>query len=96
MAARLPAIAAAVKPYGVRKIGVISAYRDKPRTSFHTLGLALDMWRFFTDTDVLNVKTDFEITHHDETCSAPAPNEKGAGVARYRLPAREQPQICRC
>lgn len=78
MAARLPAIAAAVKPHGVRSIGVISAYRDKPRSSFHTMGLALDLWRFFAAGDAFSVEHDFEITPGKETCSVPPPASKHA------------------
>ena len=78
LAVRLPAIAAAVKPHGVRSLAVISSYRDRPHDSFHTLGLGLDVWRFFTDTDMLSVLRDFEITKRNETCSAPAPRgERG-------------------
>ena len=81
LAVRLPAIAAAVKPHGIRALGVISSYRDHPHDSFHTLGLALDVWRFFTDTDMLSVKRDFEITKQSETCSAPAPRgERGRAL----------------
>jgi enterochelin esterase-like enzyme len=82
LAARLPVIAEAVAPHGIRTIGVISAYRERPRSSFHTLGLALDVWRFYTASgDVLSVETDFEIAPGHETCSAPAPStERGRAL----------------
>jgi hypothetical protein len=81
MAARLPALAEAVAPHDVRAVGVISAYREKPRSSFHTLGLALDMWRFYTGSGTLSVDQDFEVTPEHETCSAPpASNERASAL----------------
>jgi predicted esterase len=81
LATRLPLITAAVTPHGVRTVSAISAYRDKPRTSFHTLGLALDIWRFSTKDGVLRVEHDFEVTPGHETCSAPTPqSERGRAL----------------
>jgi hypothetical protein len=48
LAARLPVLARVLRAHGVHTVAVISAYREHPRSSFHTLGLAVDIWRFFT------------------------------------------------
>ncbi|HKU44790.1 MAG TPA: extensin family protein [Polyangiales bacterium] len=68
LAARLADVAAIVKRHGVHTVYVLSAYRDHPYTSFHTLGLALDLSRFDTHEGPLTVKTDFTIDRNRETC----------------------------
>lgn len=70
LAARLSDIAQVVRKYGVHTVYVLSAYRDHPFPSFHTLGLALDLSRFDTDHGPLVVKTDFVIDHARPTCDA--------------------------
>lgn len=70
MAQRLPAIASIVGKHGVHTVYVLSAYRDHPYTSFHTLGLALDISRFDGSAGVLDVKTHFLIDREHETCDA--------------------------
>ena len=68
LAARLADVARIVKAQGVRAVYVLSAYRDHPYPSFHTLGLALDLSRFDTDEGPLTVKTDFAMDRNRETC----------------------------
>jgi enterochelin esterase-like enzyme len=68
LAARLADVANIVKRHGVHAVYVLSAYRDHPYTSFHTLGLALDLSRFDTADGPLTVKTDFTIDRDRETC----------------------------
>ena len=75
LAARLVDIAKVVQNHGVHTVYVLSAYRDHPFPSFHTLGLALDLSRFDTANGALTVKTDFVIDHNHETC------DKNAGSA---------------
>jgi pimeloyl-ACP methyl ester carboxylesterase len=79
LAERLLDIAKVVEVHGVHTVYVLSAYRDHPFPSFHTLGLALDLSRFDTPSGALTVKTDFVIDRNHETCdpavAAPA-NEK--------------------
>jgi hypothetical protein len=70
LAARLPALVAILKEHEVRGVEVMSAYRETPRPSFHTMGLALDIGRVWTDGGWLNVLTDFEETPMSETCAA--------------------------
>jgi enterochelin esterase-like enzyme len=71
LAARLRDIAEIVSKHGVHTVHVMSAYRDHPYVSFHTLGLALDLSRFDTDTGPLVVKSDFVIDRARETCLQP-------------------------
>jgi hypothetical protein len=72
LAARLVEIAKVVKNHGVHTVYVLSAYRDHPYPSFHTLGLALDLSRFDSASGPLVVKTDFIIDRDHETCDASA------------------------
>ncbi|HEX2676909.1 MAG TPA: extensin family protein, partial [Polyangiales bacterium] len=82
LAAHLPEIARIVKAHGVHTVHVLSAYRDHPYTSFHTLGLALDLAEFDTDRGPLIVKTDFIIDHEHETCDGPEPANDKARTLR--------------
>jgi hypothetical protein len=80
LAAKLPALARIVASHGVRGIDVMSSYREQPRPSFHTLGLALDLWRFWTLKGAMSVARDFEATPLSETCKAPKPSTGSAKV----------------
>jgi hypothetical protein len=71
LAARLRDIAFIVARHSVHTVYVMSAYRDHPYPSFHTLGLALDLSRFDTESGPLVVKTDFTIDRSHETCDDP-------------------------
>jgi predicted esterase len=82
LVARLPDVAAVLRKHGVTKVSVISAYRDTPRTSFHTLGLALDMARFATEHGALTVLQDFEHTPDSPTCDAPPAHTPAAATLR--------------
>jgi hypothetical protein len=46
LAARLPAFVEVLERHGVDRVEIMSAYRQQPRTSFHTFGMALDISRF--------------------------------------------------
>jgi hypothetical protein len=74
LAARLHDIAEVVAKHGVHTVYVLSAYRDHPFPSFHTLGLALDLSRFDTAEGPLVVKSDFIIDRAHETCEDPPKN----------------------
>ncbi|MDD9932616.1 MAG: extensin family protein [Myxococcales bacterium] len=82
MAARLPELTRVLKRHGIRGVDVMSAYRDSPRSSFHTMGLALDLLRFFKLDDVLSVYYDYEETPDRETCAGPPPKKKRARILR--------------
>jgi enterochelin esterase-like enzyme len=78
LAARLPVLARVLRQQGVRGVDVMSAYRHRPRPSFHTMGLALDLYRFWTRSRVLSVLNDFQETPGHRTCQAPRPGTRGA------------------
>jgi enterochelin esterase-like enzyme len=78
LAVRLPDIARVVKAHGVKEVAVISTYRDKPFSSFHTFGLGLDIDRLITDKGSVSVLADFKRTPDFETCSAPPPDSPRA------------------
>jgi hypothetical protein len=80
LAARLPALAKILRAHGVRVVHVNSSYRDQPRVSFHTFGLALDMASFETKNGPLSVATDFELTPEVETCSGKPTSERGKAL----------------
>jgi hypothetical protein len=78
LATRLPVLVRVLRRHGVRGVDVMSAYREKPRPSFHTMGLGLDLMRFFTRGKILSVTDDFLETPAHETCQAPRPESKRA------------------
>lgn len=80
MALRLPDLVAVLEEHGVTGVDVMSAYRDQPRVSFHTMGLGLDIGRFWTDRGYLSVLTDFVETPASETCRAPRPGARRARI----------------
>ncbi len=80
LAARLPALAKILKAHGVRVVHVNSSYREQPRVSFHTFGLALDMASFETKDGPLVVATDFELTPDVETCHGAPVSERGKAL----------------
>jgi len=80
LAVRLPAIAQILKRHGVRVVNVLSSYREEPRTSFHTFGLALDLAAFRTRDSVLVVSKHFELTPGEETCNAQPATEEGKAL----------------
>jgi hypothetical protein len=80
MATRLPALSALLRRHGVRTVHVNSSYREQPRVSFHTFGLALDMSSFDTQAGPLVVATDFELTPEVPTCDAKPSSERGRAL----------------
>jgi hypothetical protein len=66
----------------VARVRLLSAYRNHPRTSFHTMGLGLDVFDFErADGSVLSVLNDFVETPSHHTCTAP----RGSGHAGVLL-----------
>jgi poly(3-hydroxybutyrate) depolymerase len=84
MASRLPELVALLKQHAVKAVDVMSAYRDHPWASFHTLGLALDISRFKTAHGPLVVKTDFIETPEAPTCEGPVPEGLPEPAQRLR------------
>lgn len=82
MASRLPEIARIVSRHGVRGVDVMSSYRDNPLPSFHTMGLALDIARFWNGRGWLSVEHHFAATPDAETCAGPPPSEARARALR--------------
>ncbi len=80
LAVRLPAIVEILKRHGVRAVSVLSSYREEPRTSFHTFGLALDLAAFRTRDGVLVVSKHFELSPGQETCNAQPTTEDGKAL----------------
>ena len=85
MASRLPELAATLKEQGVKAVDVMSAYRDHPWASFHTLGLALDISRFVMERGALLVREHFVATPEAPTCDDAA--SEGLTEAAQRLRA---------
>jgi hypothetical protein len=77
LATRLPALARILKAHGVRSVLVNSSYRDQPRMSFHTFGLALDIAGFQMRRDLLVVAKHFEVTPDAYTCDAQPSTPEG-------------------
>jgi hypothetical protein len=82
MAARLPALVAVLKQHGVEGVEVLSAYREEPFTSFHTMGMALDINRLYRGRGWLSVQSHYEATPDQRTCSGPQPAGGAARVLR--------------
>jgi hypothetical protein len=78
LALRLPVLARILRRHGVLGVDVMSDYRDRPRSSFHTMGLALDLARFWTRRGVLSVPDHFLETPGFRTCQAPRPGNSAA------------------
>lgn len=82
LAARLPAIAAVLAEHDVREVRVLSAWRTEPSTSFHTMGLALDLHSFVRAEDTLVVERDYAIQHDTASCEGDAPTGERAAALR--------------
>ena len=82
LALRLPFLARTFRREGVRGIEVMSALRSTPFTSFHTMGMGLDLPRFWTDRGWVSIQDDYEATPGEETCAGPAPRSRVARSLR--------------
>jgi hypothetical protein len=82
LAVRFKALARILKEHGVLVVGVNSSYRNQPKVSFHTFGLALDVAAFRMRARTLTVAKHFEVTPDTQTCAAtPATPEARALLA---------------
>lgn len=82
LAARLPRLVEVLRAHRIAEVQVLSSWRLEPRTSFHTMGLALDLARFVRDDgSVLDVERDYP-THPDR------PTCEGVDTAAATDPAR--------
>ncbi len=85
LAVRMPRIATVLRAHHVRTAFVLSSWRTAPRTSFHTMGLALDLSRFVRDDgSVLDVERDFVRAPDRATCDGVdrSPSEDPAAALR--------------
>lgn len=80
LAARLPALASILRAHGVLAVGVNSSYRDQPKVSFHTFGLALDVAAFRTRERTLVVAEHFEVAPDAYTCEARPSSGEGRAL----------------
>lgn len=80
---RLQHLTTVLRAHQVSRVEVLSAFRTHPRTSFHTMGLALDMATFTTDDGtVLSVLDDYVETPDQRTCARPRPRGHAARELR--------------
>jgi hypothetical protein len=83
LALKLPRIAEILTHHDIVAVDVTSSYRDRPRESFHTFGMALDLGRFEKrDGTLLVVTRDAQGTPGAETCDAPPPRAPRARELR--------------
>ena len=82
LARRLPALVAILKDHGVHGVEILSAHRSYPHTSFHRMGLALDLMRFWTDDGWLSVQDHYRATPMQRTCSGDRPRDARARTLR--------------
>ncbi len=75
MAARLPLLTRIARRQRVSRITFLSAHRNRPRQSFHRMGMALDIFSFDTPRGTLSVLDDFVESPAHTTCEAPEPSD---------------------
>jgi len=75
LAARLPVLTRIARREGTRRIVILSSHRQRPRISFHRLGLALDIYAFDTRRGRITVNDHFVETPAHRTCEAPEPDD---------------------
>jgi hypothetical protein len=80
LALRLKPLARLLRKHGVRAVGINSSYRDRPKVSFHSFGLALDVMALRTDTQTFNVADHFEVDADAHTCAATPKTRAGAAL----------------
>ncbi|MBI2895689.1 MAG: extensin family protein [Deltaproteobacteria bacterium] len=91
LVSRLVRFAAVLREQGIGRVTIASGYRDHPRVSFHTLGLAVDVSRFFRDdgSDLL-VLRDYDRTPEAGTCLAELRGEKAQALQRLACALHER------
>jgi len=68
LATRLPVLADVFRAHGIERVEVMSALRREPEVSYHHLGLALDLTRFWGDEGELSVERDYRPHPGEPTC----------------------------
>jgi hypothetical protein len=91
MMTRVVKLAAVAKELGITRVIVASGYRDHPRVSFHTLGLAMDVSRFvLSDGSDLRVLRDYERTPDRATCDGSPTSSKAQLLQRIACTLHER------
>ena len=92
MAVRLPEMARILLEEGVTGVEIMSARRDTPRTSFHTMGLGLDVSRLWSAGGWLSVRGHYRETPDRRTCPAGRGRSRAAVLRRIacRLAASDR------
>jgi hypothetical protein len=80
LALRLKPLARLLRKHGVRAVGINSSYRDRPKVSFHSFGLALDVMALRTERQTLIVAEHFEVDADLHTCSATPKTHEGVAL----------------
>jgi hypothetical protein len=80
LATRLPALARILRAHDVRLVLVNSSYREQPKMSFHTFGLALDVAALKTSRETLSVAKHFEPTPDRLTCAGAPETPQGKAL----------------
>lgn len=71
LAARLPALSAVLRRHRIHTAVILSGWRRQPRTSFHSFGMALDLYAFEGEGLRWDVEADFAADPRQPTCPAP-------------------------
>ena len=80
LAVRLPRIAGVLRAHRIHTVDVMSSWRLTPRTSFHTMGLALDLNTFTRDDgSTLDVMRDYPMQPDAPTCEDVDASARPAG-----------------
>lgn len=72
LASRLANLSRLLARHGVHTVDVLSSWRTEPRTSFHTMGLAIDVHGLHAGDGELVVERDYAIDPARPTCPAPS------------------------
>lgn len=80
LALRLVPLARILRAHGVRAVGINSSYRERPKVSFHSFGLALDLMAFRTRERTLAVADVFEVDADRRTCEGQPTRSEGKAL----------------
>jgi hypothetical protein len=80
LALRLVPLARILRAHGVRAVGVNSSYRERPKVSFHSFGMALDLMAFRTREHTLSVADHFELDADHHTCEGQPGRSEGKAL----------------
>ena len=76
MAARLPRWSTVLREHDIERVEILSAYRREPAISFHHMGLALDVTRFWDSSGEHDVERDWVVSEEATCRSSSRPLER--------------------